>query len=80
MTTRMPASSAWRAAASQSLTTSGRKPEPAGEDSSTSRPPVSPYQPMAEPDSRTAGGALAAASAPASARVPRTRLARISAL
>ena len=48
---------AGRAAASQSLTTPARKPEPAGADSSTSRPPVSPYQPMAEPDSRTDGGA-----------------------
>ena len=53
---------------------------PAGADSSTSRPPVSPYQPIAEPDSRTAGGRLAAASAATSAWVPTTRLARISAL
>src|SRR5215469_11876926 len=35
---------------------------------------------MAEADSRTAGGVLAVASAPTSARVPRTRLARISSL
>ena len=41
-TTRIPASRAGAAAASQSLTTSARKPEPAGADSSTSRPPVSP--------------------------------------
>ena len=80
MTTRTPDCSARRAAASHSVTTPGRKPEPAGEDSSTSRPPVSPYQPIAEPDSRTAGGVPAVASAPTRARVPRTRLARISSL
>ena len=79
VTTRMPADAASPAVASQSRTTSGRKPRPAGSDSVTSRPPVSPYQPMADPDSNTPGGAAIAASAPTSALVPWTRLVRISA-
>jgi len=79
VTTRIPARAAIPAAASQSRTTSERKPLPAGSDSVTSRPPVSPYQPMADPESSTSGGVAIAASAPASARVPCTRLSRISA-
>ena len=78
--TRRPACRAGSAAASQSRTTPARKPCPAGEDSSTSRPPVSPYQPMADPHSSTGGGWSMAASRLASACVPSTRLARISAL
>ena len=46
----------------------------------TSPPLVSPYQPIAEAATKTAGVGLAAASAVASARVASTRLARISAL
>ena len=79
-TTRMPASAAGSAAASQSRTSRARKDGPDGADSSTSRPPVSPYQPMAEAATKVAGGGLSLASAPASARVPRTRLALTSAL
>jgi hypothetical protein len=79
-TTRMPASAAGAAAASQSRTSRARNACPAGADSSTARPPVSPYQPMAEAATRVAGGGLSLASAPASARVPSTRLALISAL
>jgi hypothetical protein len=78
--TRMPACAAGAAAASQSETTRDKNPCPAGESSVTSRPPVSPYQPIAEAVSRTLGGAACAASTVASARVARTRLARISAL
>ena len=79
-TTRMPAPAAGPAAASQSRTTRARNAWPAGPDSSASRPPVSPYQPMAEAVTRVAGGGSSLASAPASARVPSTRLALISAL
>ena len=79
VTTRIPAWAALPVAASQSRTTSDRKPLPAGSDSVTSRPPVSPYQPMADPESNTAGGVAIAASAPASAWVPRALLSRISA-
>jgi hypothetical protein len=79
-TTRIPAPAAGPVAASQSRTRRARKPVPAGADSSTSRPPVSPYQPMAEAESSVAGGEPSLASAPASARVPSTRLALISAL
>ena len=73
-------SAAGVAEASQSRTSRARNACPAGADSSTSRPPVSPYQPMAEAAIRVAGGGLSLASAPASARVPSTRLALISAL
>ena len=76
----MPASAAGSAAASQSRTRRARKVFPAGADSSTSRPSVSPYQPMADAATSVAGGEPSRASAPASARVPSTRLARISAL
>jgi hypothetical protein len=79
-TTRIPALAAGSAAASQSSTTRERKAFPASADSSTSRPPVSPYQPMAEPDTRVSGGELSLVSAPASARVASTRLVLISAL
>ena len=44
----MPASRAGSAAASQSCTTRDRNALPAGAASVTSRPPVSPYQPIAE--------------------------------
>lgn len=79
-TTRIPASAAGSAAASQSRTSRARKVFPAGAVSSTSRPSVSPYHPMAEAASSVAGGRSSRARAPASARVPSTRLARISAL
>jgi hypothetical protein len=79
-TTRMPACAAGPVAASQSRTRRARKAVPAGADSSTTRPPVSPYQPMAEAQSSVAGGEPSLANAPASARVPSTRLALISVL
>jgi len=77
--TRMPAAAASPAAASHSRTTSARKPRPAGDASVTSRPPVSPYQPIADPASKTPGGVVIAATARTSALVPFTRLSRISA-
>src|SRR5689334_24961838 len=76
----MPVSAAGLAAASQSWTSRDRNAGPAGADSSTSRPPVSPYQPMADATIRVAGGWPSLVSAPASARVPSIRLALISAL
>ncbi len=76
----MPARLAGSAAASQSCTTRDRKPFPGGASSVTSPPLVSPYQPIAEAATKTAGVGLAAASAVARARVASTRLARISAL
>src|SRR5215831_8805123 len=79
-TTRRPAWRARCAAASQSLTRSARNPVPAGAYSSTSRVPVSPYQPTAEPDSSTEGGLGAFASAATSDRVLSIRLARSSRL
>ena len=59
----MPASRAGSAAASQSCTTRDRNALPAGADSVTSRPPVSPYQPIAEAQMKAFGAAAAAASA-----------------
>ncbi len=76
----MPAARAGSAAASQSCTTRERNALPAGAPSVTSRPPVSPYQPIAEAAMSAFGRGCAAASAVASADVARTRLARISAL
>jgi hypothetical protein len=74
----MPASAAGAVAASQSYTTRDRNPLPAGASSVTSRPPVSPYQPIAEAVMKVSGTGFAAASAVASARVASTRLALIS--
>src|SRR5579875_2087818 len=79
-TTRMPAFAAGSAAASQSLTTPARNVLAGGADSSTARPPVSPYQPIADAVTSVAGGMARLASAPASARVPSTLLALTSAL
>ena len=81
----MPAARAGSAAASQSCTTRDRNALPAGALSVTSRPPVSPYQPIAEAVMNAFGRGSAAASpvlasAVASAPVASTRLARISAL
>ncbi len=76
----MPASRAGEAAASQSATTRDRKAGPAGASSVTAAPPVSPYQPIAEPTTNVAGRGDKPARAVASARVPSTRLDRISAL
>ena len=77
--TRTPAWLAGRAAASQSRTRWARKPVPAGADSSTSRVPVSPYQPIAEPDSSTDGGFAALPMAVTRALVLWIRLERSSA-
>ena len=51
----MPASRAGAAAASQSATTRERKAWPAGASSVTAAPPVSPYQPIAEPEMNVNG-------------------------
>jgi hypothetical protein len=79
-TTRIPASRAGSAAASQSATTRERNARPAGASSVTAAPPVLPYQPMAEATRSAAGRGAAAARAVASALVGWTRLDRISAL
>ncbi|MDX6344063.1 MAG: hypothetical protein QOH87_4201 [Trebonia sp.] len=81
----MSASRAGSAAASQSCTTRDRNALPAGALSVTSRPPVSPYQPIAEALMNVFGRGWVAvssvlANAVARAAVARTRLARISAL
>ncbi len=76
LTTRVPAALAGAAAASQSATSSARNPRPAGAVSSTSRSPVSPYQPMADPDSSTGGGAAAAVIAVTRVVVALIRLSR----
>jgi hypothetical protein len=78
--TRIPASRAGSAAASQSATTRDRNARPAGASSVTAVPPVVPYQPIAEAARNADGRGDAAARAAASARVGCTRLDRISAL
>jgi len=79
-TTRMPASAAGSAAASQSRQTPAIKDFPGGPDSSTCCSPVSPYQPTGEAETSVAGSGLSLASTPARARVPGIRLDLISAL
>ncbi len=76
----MPADRAGAAAASQSATTRERNAFPAGASSVTAAPPVSPYQPIAEPEMNVSGRGDKPARAVASARVASTRLDRISAL
>ncbi len=78
--TRIPASRAGAAAASQSATTRARNVFPAGASSVTGAPPVSAYHPMAEATMKVAGRGDKATRAAASARVASTRLDRISAL
>jgi hypothetical protein len=77
---RIPAFLAGSAAASQSCTSRARNPSPAGSSSVTARPPVPPYQPMADAEMSVFGGGSALVIAVASARVASTRLALISAL
>src|SRR4051794_3180941 len=83
-TTRTPASTAGAAAASHRTQTWARKSSPADARSSTTRSPVSPYQPTAEPASSTRGRSGSAATAAASALlmvvVVSTRLVRIRCL
>ena len=76
-TTRIPASDAGAADASHATTTFARNPSPAGDDSSTGSSPVSPYTPMADPDTNTRGAGSSRANARANVCVPSTRLSRI---
>src|SRR5262249_1600674 len=66
--------------ASQWCGSGARNSSRGGVSSVTSRPPVAPYQPMADPLIRVAGAGSSLVSAVARARVASTRLALISAL